>query len=219
MVELFRQSLMHVWRALYRWSITEGLRRIDMDREDEAEGSRPTPAPPCRRSRSADQRGIYLLLDSHPYLGYASNQRQLRDIIQRRHCQPHVLVLVGDEGRAARRNWKPCAVRFRPRLPDANALLKLVQRGSRPPTPRENGGRRVEVDAEAVQQIVRNLQGLSLTDARRIARHLIYRDGALSADDLPQLSKLKFELLNRSGHLHYEYDTARFDRRRRRASA
>ena len=37
-VELFRQALMHVWRALYRWSITEGLRRIDMDREDEASG-------------------------------------------------------------------------------------------------------------------------------------------------------------------------------------
>jgi SpoVK/Ycf46/Vps4 family AAA+-type ATPase len=61
-----------------------------------------------------------------------------------------------------------------------------------------------------VQQIVRNLQGLSLPDARRIARQLIYDDGALSAADLPQLSRLKFELLNRSGHLHYEYDTARF---------
>ena len=36
-VELFRQSLTHVWRALYRWSITEGLRRIDLDREDPAD--------------------------------------------------------------------------------------------------------------------------------------------------------------------------------------
>ena len=62
-----------------------------------------------------------------------------------------------------------------------------------------------------MRQIVRNLQGLSLTDARRIARQLIFADGALNADDLPQLAKLKFELLNRSGHLHYEYDTARFD--------
>ena len=37
-VELFRQTLMHVWRALHRWSITEGLRRIDLDREDDAVG-------------------------------------------------------------------------------------------------------------------------------------------------------------------------------------
>ena len=47
-VGLFREALMHVWRSLYRWSITEGLRRIDMDREDEAEGP-PMPAPHCRR--------------------------------------------------------------------------------------------------------------------------------------------------------------------------
>ena len=28
-VDLFRQTLIHVWRAMYRWSVTEGLRRID----------------------------------------------------------------------------------------------------------------------------------------------------------------------------------------------
>ena len=50
------------------------------------------------RARSTDdirQRGIYLLFDFHPYLGYASSQRQLRDILQRRHTLPHVVVLVG----------------------------------------------------------------------------------------------------------------------------
>jgi predicted transcriptional regulator len=69
-------------------------------------------------------------------------------------------------------------VRFSLRLPDANALLKLVKEEAAAYTA-QNGGRRVEVDADAVRQIVRNLQGLSLTDARRIARHLIHRDGAL----------------------------------------
>jgi len=57
---------------------------------------------------------------------------------------------------------------------------------------------------------VRNLQGLSEPDARRIARQLIFADGVLDAGDLPALARLKFELLNRSGHLHYEFDTARF---------
>lgn len=206
-VELFRQALSQVWRALYRWSITEGLRRIDMDREDEAEGP-PDASAALQAMKQAEQRGIYLLLDFHPYLGYASSQRQLRDIVQRRHCQPHVVVLVGAKVELPS-ELEAIAVRFNPRLPDANALLKMV-REEASEYARENGGRRVEADGEAVQQIVRNLQGLSLPDARRIARQLIYDDGALSAADLPQLSKLKFELLNRSGHLHYEYDTARF---------
>ena len=82
-VELFRQSLMHAWRALYRWSVTEGLRRIDMDREDEAEGA-PDLSAALNAIRDAPQRGTYLLLDAHPYLGYASYQRALRDLIQRR---------------------------------------------------------------------------------------------------------------------------------------
>ena len=206
-VELFRQSLMHAWRALYRWSVTEGLRRIDMDREDEAEGA-PDLSAALNAIRDAPQRGTYLLLDAHPYLGYASYQRALRDLIQRRAGLPHVLVLIGTKVELPEA-LEPFAVRFSLRLPDANALLKLVQDEARAYTA-EHGGRRVEADAEAVRQIVRNLQGMSLTDARRIARHLIYRDGVLGADDLPELARLKFELLNKSGHLHYEYDTARF---------
>ncbi|MCD9088552.1 AAA family ATPase [Stenotrophomonas sp. SY1] len=206
-VELFRQALMHVWRALHRWSITEGLRRIDIDREDEAVGP-PDASSVLRMIQEADQRGIYLLLDFHPYLGYASHQRLLRDIIQRRHSQPHVLVLVGANVELPP-ELEALATRFNPRLPDANALLKML-REEAASYAADHGGRRVEADQDAVQQILRNLSGLSLTDARRIARQLIYEDGALQADDLPQLAKLKFELLNRSGHLHYEYDSARF---------
>ena len=66
-VDLFRQSLMHAWRALYRWSVTEGLRRIDMDREDE--GIAPDLSATFQEIRSASRRGVYLLLDGHPDLG------------------------------------------------------------------------------------------------------------------------------------------------------
>ncbi len=206
-VELFRQSLAHIWRALYRWSITEGLRRIDMDREDEAEIA-PDASNTLQAIRDATQRGVYLLLDFDKYLEYASTQRQVRDIVQRRHCQPHVLVLVGTKVELPE-DLEPFAVRFAPRLPDANVLLKLVREVAESYA-REHGGKRVVSDDAVVAQIVRNLQGLSETDARRIARHLVFDDGVIDARDLAQLAKLKFELLNRSGHLHFEYDTARF---------
>src|SRR5690606_37089547 len=206
-VELFRQSLLHVWRALYRWTITEGLRRLDLDGEDPTDDA-PDATSTLRAIHGAEQRGVYLLLDFHPYLGYAGTQRMLRDLVQRRGCQPHVLVLVGHKVELPA-ELEARAVRFGIRLPDANALLKLV-REEAVRYQAEHGGRRVEADADAVKLIVRNLQGLSLGDARRIARQLIFNDGALGRDDLPQLAKLKFELLNRSGHLHYEYDTAGF---------
>ena len=56
--------------------------------------------------------GVYLLLDFDPYLGYAGTQRQLRDLIERRHCQPHVLVLVGAKVELPD-ELEPLAVRFR----------------------------------------------------------------------------------------------------------
>src|SRR5690606_37146210 len=206
-VQLFQQSLTRVWRALYRWSITEGLRRIDLDGED------PAQVPPDAGStlsaiRNAGQRGVYLLLDFHPYLGYAGTQRQLREILQRRGCLAHTVVLVGHKVELPG-ELEAKAARLRLRLPDANALLKLV-REEIAAWQRENEGRRLEADEAVVRRVVRNLQGLDAMDARRIARHLIHDDGALGPDDLPELARLKFELLNRSGHLHYEYDTARF---------
>jgi len=206
-VELFRQTLMQAWRALYRWSITEGLRRIDLDREDPAEVA-PDASTTLAAIQAADQRGVYLLLDFAAYLGYAGTQRQLRDIVQRRHSLPHVVVLVGAKVELPA-DLEAHAVRFTPRLPDPNALLKLV-REEASAYAREHGGRRIEADDGVVARIVRNLQGLNANDARRIARHLIFDDGVLDEADLPQLAKLKFELLNRSGHLHFEYDIARF---------
>ncbi|MFT3897851.1 MAG: AAA family ATPase [Thermomonas sp.] len=206
-VDLFRQSMAYAWRAQFRWSVTEGLRRLDLDRED-ACGIPPDFGATLAAIRDADQRGTYLLLDAQPYLGYASYQRQLRDIIERNGTKAHVLALVGTKVELPE-SLQPFAVPFALRLPDVAALLRIVQEEARRYAS-ENGGRKVEFDREAVKQIVRNLRGLSETDARRIARQLIFNDGVLDQGDLPELARLKFELLNRSGHLHYEFDTARF---------
>ena len=206
-VDLFRHVLANVFRALYRWSITEGMRRVDLDREDPPETA-PDISTTLHAIKGHDQRGIYLLLDVMPYLGYASTQRMLREIVERRGSLEHTVILVGSKIELPP-ELDNLAVRFSLRLPDENALQKLVI-DEAAIYMRENGGRRVEVDKAALQVIVRNLRGLSLSEARRIARHLIFRDGAIHQDDLPELSKLKFELLNKSGHLHFEYDTARF---------
>lgn len=206
-VDLFRHLLMNVWRPLYRWSITEGLRRVDLDGED-APLAPPDAPTTLRVIRDMDERGLHLLLDFHPYLGYATTQRMVREIIDRRGCKEHTLVLVGAKIELPP-DLEQLAVRFALKLPDEKVLLKMVQ-DEATLYMREHGGRRVEVDQDALKAMVRNLRGLSLIEARRLARHLIFRDGAIGASDLPELAKLKFELLNKSGHLHFEYDTARF---------
>ncbi|CAN5272468.1 AAA family ATPase [soil metagenome] len=206
-VDLFRHVLTNVWRALYRWSITEGMRRVDLDREDPPETA-PDITTTLQAIKAHDQRGIYLLLDVAPYLGYASTQRMLREILDRRGSLEHTIVMVGSKIELPP-ELESLAVRFEMRLPDENALLKMVN-DEVALYQRENSGRRAVVDKAVLGIIVRNLRGLTLVEARRIARHLIFRDGAVGESDLPELAKLKFELLNKSGHLHFEYDTARF---------
>ena len=205
-VEMFRQAMMQAWRAMYRWTITEGMRRFDIDREDDA-ACAPDISTTLQAIYAAEQRGVYLLFDVHPYLTYAGTQRQVRDLLQRRGCEPHTLVLIGHDI-VLPTELEALAVRVTPALPDAATRLKIVRAVGDEYT-RENGGRRVEFNEDALATFVRNLRGLDPLDVRRISRQLIFNDGALTTNDLPQLAKLKFELLNRSGHLHYEYDAAK----------
>jgi hypothetical protein len=117
-VELFRQTLMHVWRACTAGRSPRACAHRPGQRRPAGRAARcqrgPADDPPGRAA------GVYLLLDFHPYLGYASHQRALRDLIQRRHSEPHVLVLIGAKVELPA-ELEALAVRFNPRLPDANA--------------------------------------------------------------------------------------------------
>ena len=136
---MFRQSMAYAWRAQYRWSVTEGPAPPRPDREEDC-GIPPDFGAALAAIRNADQRGTYLLLDAQPYLGYASYQRQLRDIIDRNGTRSHALVLVGNKVELPE-SLQPFAVPFALRLPDAAALLKIVQEEARRYAA-ENGGRR-----------------------------------------------------------------------------
>ena len=126
-VDLFRHVLTNVWRALYRWSITEGMRRVDLDREDPSEVP-PDMTTTLQAIKAHDQRGIYLLLDVLPYLGYASTQRMLREILERRGSQEHTIVLVGSKVELPP-ELEQLAMRFSLALPDEKTLDEFLNHG------------------------------------------------------------------------------------------
>ena len=211
-VETFRHLIAQVLRPLYRWSITDGLKRLDMaDAADDADNEIEV-APDASATLLAIKRtvesGIYLLLDFQPYLRYTMTLRLLREICQRQDSAAHTLVLISPKFELPE-ELESSVTRFTLDLPDAQALAQLVREEAFAYS-RENGGKRVDIDADAARAVVRNLRGLGLDDARRIVRKLIYCDGALTQNDVAELAKAKFELLNKDGLLHFEYETARF---------
>ncbi len=204
-VECFRHVIAQSLRPLWRWTLTDGLRRLDFATETEAVA--PDATTTLDAIRAAEAAGIYLMFDFHPFLRYAMSQRLLREIVQRERSAAHTLVLVGAKIELPD-ELEALALRVPLSLPDLKELAGIM-RGEAVAWQREQG-RKLEVDNEAARTIVRNLLGLTAPDARRIVRKLIYNDGALGQADLPVLMQSKFDLLNRSGLLHYEYATASF---------
>ena len=204
-IECFRHVIAHALHPLWRWTLTDGLNRLDFAERERS--AAPDVTSTLEAIRAQSERGIYLMFDFNGLLGYAMSLRQLREIVQRHRCAAHTIVLVGAKVELPD-ELEALALRVPLSLPDLKELAGIL-RGEAAGWQREQG-RRMEVDNDAARTIVRNLLGLSAPDARRIVRKLIYADGALSASDLPVLMQSKFDLLNRSGLLHYEYATASF---------
>src|SRR4051794_7106840 len=97
-VETFRHLIAQVLRPLYRWSITDGLKRLDMADAANDDANEVEVAPDASATLLAIKRtpesGIYLLLDFQPYLRYSMTLRLLREICQRQDCAAHTLVLI-----------------------------------------------------------------------------------------------------------------------------
>ena len=53
------------YRPIFRWTVTDGLQRLDIDLEPQAFTAEPTEV--LKHIRALKQPGIYVLLDYHPF--------------------------------------------------------------------------------------------------------------------------------------------------------
>lgn len=203
-VEAFKRAISGSLRPLFTWSITRGLERIDMDG---------IPSIPASASDVLDivhkttQRSIYLLFEFMPYVRYVATLRHLREIAQRFNCAAHTVVIVAPKLELPA-ELESLTTRFKPRLPNEDELGAMVrEEGSQ--YAREHQGKRAQIHLSALKAVVRQLRGLTMPEARVIARRVL-ADGLLDASDVQLAAKAKFELLNRDGVLSFEYDLAAF---------
>ncbi|MEO0997530.1 MAG: AAA family ATPase, partial [Pseudomonadota bacterium] len=194
------------YRPLFRWTVTDGLQRLDIELEPQPHNSEPRDV--LGHIRSTRMAGTYVLLDFHPYLEDPVHVRLLKDIcLAFDECQRYV-VLVG-HALAIPDELAPFSARFDLSLPDVAEREAIVRRVADEWVTR-NPGRKVRGDREALTLLVDNLAGLSSQDTERLAHNAIFDDGAISREDLPSVMQAKYALLNRDGGLSYEYDTADF---------
>ncbi|GIX32389.1 MAG: ATPase [Lysobacterales bacterium] len=201
-VESFRRMLQMLLRPLWKWSLTRGLERLDLDLDQPAaEGADSTQA--LRAIHAAPEPGIYLLLDFHPYLRYAMNVRLMREIVMRKGTAAHTLVLIAPKIELPE-ELKPHALALAPALPGEERLGAILREEAFAWS-KAQGGRRVEIDAKVVKALIKQLLGLSEGDARRLIRQLL-ADGIIGEEDLPALAQAKYRLLAGERLLHFEME-------------
>ena len=191
---------------LFRWTITDGLQRLDIDLAPQLMNSEP--ADVLKHIRAVSKPGIYVLLDFHPFLDDPVHVRLIKDICIHYRDVPRQLVLISHQIRLPR-ELEAFSARVDMALP-GNAERKAIIESVAREYSAANAGAQVQVDPKAYELLVRNLAGLTYGDTERLARNAIEVDGAITRSDLPGVMQAKYALLNHGGALHFEYDTARF---------
>ena len=191
---------------LFRWTVTDGLQRLDIDLEPQLINAAPTDV--LKHIRAVSKPGIYVLLDFHPFLDDPVHVRLIKDICIHYRNVARQLVFISHKV-SLPRELETFSARVEMALPSDQERRRIIENLADEYS-RENSGVRVQVDPKAYKLLVRNLAGLTYRDTERLARNAIYLDGAITKSDLPGVMQAKYELLNRGGALQFEYDTAGF---------
>ncbi|MCY1401738.1 ATP-dependent zinc metalloprotease FtsH [compost metagenome] len=195
--------------GLYLWSVTEGVQRLGFGGEPLGEGDSREPEVALRLVKADPQANLYVLCDLHPFLADSPRLvRLLKEVAMAPGNQRPTLVLVSHALKLPA-ELQRLAARFSLALPGEDELLAIVREEAQRWSER-NHGVRVRTDNRTLQQLVKNLRGLAHAEARLLARNVICNDGAITQDDLPELNRARFQLLDMDGVLSFEYETARF---------
>lgn len=205
-VALVREIGRRLQLKTYRWTVTEGMRSFD-----------PCDQPPESVVKSHEVLSfiknlsthcLFVLLDFHHNLKDSVHVRLLKDIALTHERHYSTVILVGSTMEIPE-ELRGFTAAFKLPLPNADELRGIVvdaaaEWGAR------HGRRDVTTTNKALDMLVRNLAGLTATDARRLAMQAIDNDGAILEDDIVAVARAKFELLGRDSPLSCEYETAKF---------
>jgi SpoVK/Ycf46/Vps4 family AAA+-type ATPase len=194
--------------VMYVWSATEGLRHLSFGGEALDAGESCAAEVALKQVKHDPLGNLYVFCDLHPFLDEPRLVRLLKEIAMTQGPSAPTLVLVSHALKLPAEVQR-YAARFSLTLPSEEELLGIV-RDEATRWSERNRSARVRTDNRTLQQVVKNLRGLSHAEARSLAHSLICDDGAITQDDLPELNRKKFELLDMEGVLGFEYETARF---------
>jgi SpoVK/Ycf46/Vps4 family AAA+-type ATPase len=205
-VRMVRQIGQRLQLKAYRWTVTEGLQSFEP--ADQPLQALVKSQEVLEYVKTESHSCLFVLLDAHPYLEDPVYIRRLKDVALTYEKHYSTVLLAGPSLKIPP-ELEPFTAYFRLPLPTADELRQIVQDvagdwGA------GHGRREVETTSKALDQLVRNLGGLTATDARRLAAKAINDNGAIGENELPEIMRAKYELLGRDSLLSFENETVQF---------
>lgn len=197
-------------RDCHCWSLTDGLTQMSFGPQLVPRESRLNePQAALAHIKAQQTPGIYILCDLHPFLaGEPEVVRLVKDIALNHFAVPHTLVFISYQLRLPPEIAR-YSVSHSLTLPDDERIMEIIREEARSWADR-HGGVRVKTDNLSLKKLVSNLQGLSVSDIRRLVRSAIWDDGQITDTDIPLINKAKFAMLDMEGVMSFESRTENF---------
>ncbi|MBU1311986.1 MAG: AAA family ATPase [Gammaproteobacteria bacterium] len=203
---LIKRLAVNLMRPVFKWTITDGLQRLDSEHSAQAFNAEPTNL--LAQIKGTRNSGIYVLCDFHPFLADAKHVRYIKEIALAHEQLGHTLILLS-HAITIPPELSRLAYRFELSLPSDQQIRQLVHDMADSYTARH--GMLAELGAESVALLVQNLRGLTFEEVKRLAYKAIADDGAVTKDDIPRINRAKFNLLQTDGVLSQVFDSVGFD--------
>ncbi len=143
------------YTPLFRWTITDGLQRIDISLEPQAINAQPTDV--LKHIRAVSKPGIYVLLDFHPFLDdpyMCACSRTFASARQKSTGRSCLSVTLS----RFHRNSKSFCARFDMALPSESDRATIVKQAANEYA-KDNPGARVKVDPKAHELFLQESRG------------------------------------------------------------
>ncbi len=150
---------------------------------------------------------LFILIDYHPYLQNDRNVRLIKEIALNAERLNHTIFFISTQIELPD-GIKHLSAKFELSFPsDVNIksfLLELIEKWKT-----ENSLKEIRIDDSVLNLFIKNLHGLSFSEIKRVFYNAL-KDNAITKEDIPEIAKAKYYLLNKDNVLYYEHDTSSF---------
>ena len=195
----FEELARNSHKPVFLWSITKGLQRLANGFDAQKHNGDFKQL--LGQINSTSMPGIYVLIDFHPFVDDPLAVRYIKDCLN---DTEHTIIFLS-QVMALPEELKPFATHYALPLPTRDELKQMVRQTAKEWSGKHSSKLKVE-DRKIVSRIVDNLCGLTMEDATRLTRHAIYDDGILDQQDIIEIAKDKFDVLNQDSLLNLNLD-------------